>query len=506
VYKTEINFRYILIGAIAVKLTLAFLLPITSDEAYYHLWGLYPDINYYDHPPVIGWLLALFGLLGNHIFISRLISILSGLLVALGIYCIVRYVLQAPQKAKLICLAFIAAPLHMLSILITTDAPLFLFTALSGFTFICAVQRQSDLLVLLSGAFLGLAILSKYFAGLLLIAVCAYLIIERPRHWFKYGLIWIAGAVPFVALHIYGNYQSCWTNVLFNVVNRNKSVSWQISGLLTFILFQIYLATPWVAFYLLKSSKAIWVSIQKNSRFFVYLFGIPLVVLGFVAGHHSGLHWALAFFPFMFGLFVQLPRAQINRIVIISMIFSGLHIVPAMTVLALPGETFKSHHYYRDLVICKYGDELFDQIKTRFGSEYIWGTNGYYTSGVMTYHSGEHFIVFLDDSKYGRLDDKLTDFREFEGKDILIVSTLPFKIDYGRFFNELVSETHILRHNKFFVNIGKGFDYITYRDIVLRKAYKDWYTRPGFLPKGKCYFEEKYFQTLDNNQSPSSGQ
>jgi len=31
--------------------------PFTGDEAYFTYWGVYADLGYYDHPPMIGWLL-----------------------------------------------------------------------------------------------------------------------------------------------------------------------------------------------------------------------------------------------------------------------------------------------------------------------------------------------------------------------------------------------------------------------------------------------------------------
>ena len=234
-FRTETHFKYIVAAIVIVKLIIAYMLPITSDEAYFFLWGQFPDINYYDHPPMTGWVMAVFSLLGRSIFFSRLFAVISGLVIAWGIHRLAKNGLGAPDKAPLISLAFLAAPLHVLSVLITTDTPLILFVALSGFAFYYALQRHSSPLMILSGAFWGLAILSKYFAGLML---------QRNRHWLRHIVVWVTGAIPFVAFHLYGNYLNCWTNVLFNVVNRNKTVSWEIGGLLMFVLFQIYLATP----------------------------------------------------------------------------------------------------------------------------------------------------------------------------------------------------------------------------------------------------------------------
>ena len=492
-FKSERYFYHILALLMVIKLVIAWWFPLTSDEAYFFLWGQYPDINYYDHPPMTGWVMSLFGLLGRHIFFSRLFAVITGLAIALGLYRLVRDGFGAPDKAKLITLCFLAAPLHMLSVLITTDTPLMLFTALSGFVLYFALGRQNDWWVLVSGVFWGLAILSKYFAGLLLVAVFCCLILQRERKWFRYLVLWVAGALPFVIFHLWANYQNCWTNILFNVVNRNKGVSWEISGLLTFALFQVYLSTPWLLYYLMKNVKAVRSGIQKGTNPFFYLYCIPILLLGIVALHHTGLHWALAFYPFLFGLLVHLPKVQINRIALFSLIFSIVHILPIVTVLALPVETFKEHAYYHDLVLCKYGDELYDKVKATYGADHVLATNGYYTSGAMTYHSHRHFAVFLDHSKHGRHDDKLTNYKELDGRDFLILWTLPIDEDYSPFFETVTKSEITLRQETFYVAIGKGFRYPAYRDLFLKKIDATWYTCPDFLPPGNCFFKDMYF-------------
>ena len=36
-----------------------YLLPITADEAYYFSWGKQISLGYFDHPPLIGWIMSL---------------------------------------------------------------------------------------------------------------------------------------------------------------------------------------------------------------------------------------------------------------------------------------------------------------------------------------------------------------------------------------------------------------------------------------------------------------
>ena len=36
---------------------IAAVLPLSADEAYYWLWSLHPAFGYFDHPPMIAWLI-----------------------------------------------------------------------------------------------------------------------------------------------------------------------------------------------------------------------------------------------------------------------------------------------------------------------------------------------------------------------------------------------------------------------------------------------------------------
>ena len=48
----------VLAATLVFRLWLSAALPMTVDEAYFILWGRDPALGYYDHPPMIGWLLA----------------------------------------------------------------------------------------------------------------------------------------------------------------------------------------------------------------------------------------------------------------------------------------------------------------------------------------------------------------------------------------------------------------------------------------------------------------
>lgn len=49
----------LLLWGLALRLTIATILPPGFDEAYYYVYTLHPDWSYFDHPPLVGVLTAL---------------------------------------------------------------------------------------------------------------------------------------------------------------------------------------------------------------------------------------------------------------------------------------------------------------------------------------------------------------------------------------------------------------------------------------------------------------
>jgi len=496
-YKTVIvmeqHYKKIFLAAIGIKLLLACLFPITSDEAYFYTWTGHLDVNYYDHPPMTGWVVWLFSFPGDHIFFLRLFTVVCGALVASGIFFITKDMSKDGDKAILVSLAFLFAPLHMLFFPISTDSPLFLFAFLSGAFFHYGVNRKRPGLVVLSGVFLGLAVLSKYFAGLLLIAFFVGMFSDRNRQPVKNGLLLLAGTLPFVLLHLYWNYMNCWTNIMFNVIGRNKTITADVSGAIGFLLSQVYLATPWILFFLFKQARQVRAGIKKDGNLFAYFYLVPVIILFVVSFHNSGLHWVLSFYPFLFPLLVYLDNGQLKKIVRYSLVFSTVHLVLIFSILSLPVELFKNFRYYHDVVLCAHGDEVYERLKETFGTDYVLATNGYYTSGALSYFSKKPCIVFHDTSKYGRHDDKLTDFKLLDGKDILVFATLKLKTDYSPYFKTIRKDTLRVRENDFNILIGEGFNFDSYKNRFLVDILNERYNIPDFLPVGDCFFYDLYF-------------
>src|SRR5450759_5762825 len=97
-------FYVALVLTLAFKFWLAQALPMTGDEAYFIYWGVYPDYGFYDHPPMVGWILALLLQLSRAEWVLRLPVIVVPALVA---FAMLQYMRPTDEsKAYAAALAF----------------------------------------------------------------------------------------------------------------------------------------------------------------------------------------------------------------------------------------------------------------------------------------------------------------------------------------------------------------------------------------------------------------
>jgi 4-amino-4-deoxy-L-arabinose transferase-like glycosyltransferase len=477
---------------LAVKLVLAATLPVTSDEAYFFLWGLSPDLGFYDHPPMVGWWLAALLQLGNALWWLRLPAILLSPLIALGIVYLLRE--RDEALAWMSGALYLVAPLSVLNTLITTDTPLILFSFLTVAAFYLAIRRDRFGWFILAGLFLGLALLSKYFAGLLAIALAAYLLVAENKPRVFTGLLvmaLISGAL--FAVNIYWNYTHCWDNFLFNFVNRNHDpVPWYTP--LIYLITLIYVVTPPVFWYLLRRSgrKLAW---QPDTRLFLVLNLVPFGLLGLLSfGKIIGLHWLLGFYAFSFILLALTSgTAAVRSAWHFNVWFSLAHLLVVFAIVLTPWQLLPlGSEKERAIIDAMHGDWVWAELRPLAKNRAVF-THSYAGAAEMSYHAGRHVGVFGEGSYHARQDDKLTDFAALDGKDFLIFLNRHHDPDtYAPYFKKIEYRKVYVRGAEFEVVIGTGFRYAAYRDKVLKKINERFYTIPDTWPVGGCYFKERY--------------
>lgn len=503
---------------LAFKLWLSAVFPFTGDEAYFTYWGAIPDYGFYDHPPMVGWLLYGLLKLSSAEWVLRLPATVLPFAIAAGIYFILR---RADEiKAALAALAFVLLPVNVMNVFITTDTPLVLFSFASALAYWLGTTRRALLWHAAAGIFLGLAFLSKYFAVLLGLAYVAHVALSPrgERDWRSLVVVLLC-SLPFAAVNAAWNYEHCWANLMFNLYNRHESAGWSMKTPLVYAVCVLYVLSPVALWQLARQRSAVAAALaEPATRFFFVAFAFPIAFFAALSAVKLiGLHWLFSFVPFFFvAAGTLLSREQLRRSVLYLGIFSGFHVAAILVASMLPLETWKASRFYDGIVFHVRIHDVLQALKP-YEKEFELAADGYSPAVAASYYArredyasvsllslgeaGEaaalrkhYFFVFGPASSHARHDDILTDFRRLDGKNILVLRKNPPEDPaYRPYFRSVEYREFTLSGSPFYLVLGRGFDFAAYREGVLKPVRERYYAVPWYLPQGRCYFCERYF-------------
>lgn len=493
----NLHFKWILIGITLLRILMAAYFPITADEAYFWQWGRYPDVAYYDHPFMTGLWVHVAQWFGDSIFFPRALGILSQLLLVYFMYKHLQFWTSKTQ-AQLVLLAFLLSPVHYLFFLFSTDTPLFFFSTLAILCFGLGFKKERVHYFILAGAFLGLALSSKFLVFFIASALTITLLFNKTKkNIILYGISLLAGIIPFLFLNFYLSKDLCWWPLQFNIFNRSKEKSFDIQNFVAFASQQLFLLTPWVLWFIFKYRKKLTGLLKVNNLYFASYI-LALIIMGSLSFYATGLHWGLSVYPLVY-LFIWVFEADsLRKIVLLSGVLSSvLTLILVGLVIAIP-YFYKDGRYYADYVMGVHGAQLHKKlIQEHASSNIILGTMGYTTGALMEYHSKQHYIVFKDIDTNGRNDDLWTDYSQLDKKDFVLVSTYnyrPFEVsEFSKYFEQVEYSQVELHKARFYVAKGLGFKFSEYRDHYLMKTKNQFYQFKNYLPAGQCFFNSRYF-------------
>ena len=483
-------FFLVLAVSTVLKLWLAIAIPFTGDEAYFYQWGAHPDWGgFYDHPPMAGWWLWGLQQISSATLVLRLPAILLWIVIVFGMMDLMRRLQpQNSGKAWMLGSLFLALPFTWSLNLITTDTPLIFFLFFSGYAFLRGEQSDDLRWHAASGVLLGLALLSKYFAGLLAIAYAVYFLPRGPRGWGRLLVIALC-ALPFMLLNLAWNSTHCWNNILFNLFNRNAGSHFSINHLGVYLLMMVYLVTPWSGWRLLRSGAV------RGQWPLVSLFAVPFAIFLLLSFYKTiGLHWVLAFLPFVFlwaGLALDVDALTSGRR---WNLWLGLpHLIILALIAHLPSSSFEGMKLHTDIVMHRDAKALVSELKKDLPVDGTIMTMSYSSASLLAFHAHEYIPVFGDGSFHARFDDNITNFHDFSGKTLRIVSTRSIDpASLSPYFDSVKVSELELDHAKFWVADGQGFRFDPYYEQVLKKVAATYYRMPSFLPLYGCRFMEQY--------------
>ncbi|NOQ31414.1 MAG: phospholipid carrier-dependent glycosyltransferase [Helicobacteraceae bacterium] len=193
-------------------------IPLHGDEAYYWVWSNNLQGGYYDHAPLVAYFINFFTFFSESEFFIRLTNVFCMSISAFYIYKIA-YEFFDKQVATYALLIFFSVPLVHAGMIITTpDSPLILFWTLSLYFTLKAINDKKTIYYVLTGIALGLAMLSKYTAILLVFSILLYFILAHKDQFKNRNFyLTIVIAVIVVSPMIYWNYQNDWISFLFQL-------------------------------------------------------------------------------------------------------------------------------------------------------------------------------------------------------------------------------------------------------------------------------------------------
>ncbi len=476
---------------LAFRFWLAWAMPITGDEAYFVDWGRHPDWGFYDHPPMVGWWLAAQLLLGDALVWLRLSAILQpALFAALLAWKLPRPVAGCSQeRAWWAALLVLLAPVNVWNVFITTDTPLIYFSVLAALAWLRATtddSPQSRRWYYAAGLMLAGAVLSKYFAALLGFAFLVHALVLRRRQVFVGLVIAYACTVPALALMAWWNAGHCWPNVMFNFINRHGDAGLNATTPLLYAATLLYVLTP--------PALWLWWKTRRPEGAWI-LAAVPFALFALMAlAKTIGLHWLLGFVPLvLLWLAWQLPEATLARLGRFFIGFALLHVVAILVVAALPMETWKKSHLYDGIVLTFETDELLRRLEP-WRADYAFASDGYSNAATLSYRSDKRFMVFGAGGYHARQDDFVTDWREHDGRNVLILTKRRVtSAEFSPYFREVAIRDFELRGVTFHIVLGRGFNFAAYRGGVLEPIRNRYYALPAWLPRTGCSFCDRYF-------------
>jgi hypothetical protein len=471
-----------------LKLAIIFLLPLTGDEAYFIKWANNLDIGYYDHPPMVGWLIYLMQYINDSFVAFRLFSFASVFIISFLIYKILIELDIQKEKAIFSAIMFIIFPVDILVLLFTNDIPLVLFGTIGSYFLLLSFRKNYVLNSFVAGIFLGLSFLSKYFAVFLFLGLVIYIIIRYRTKAIKHILIVAITVLPFIAENLYFNYNSCQNNIMFNFFARTGDLHYNISTTIGYFKTLFYLLTPWGIYYIYKSRANI---DKKVFLFILSVAGVGLAIFLLVSFKKKiGLHWLLLLLPYIFMLFAFVEDKYKNNLAKYSLIFTYFHIVILLGILMIPDSMMQKHKRYKDIMLFTKTKSICNNI-SKYDDLY---TTDYTSASVLSYHCKQDIKMIMNNSKYGRFDDKLVDIRDLQTRHInIFYEKKPDKNSLESLFDEVSISSFEIDQYSFYVAHLSNLNYKEYKKQYLDIQKEKFYNIPKWLPTGKCYFYDRYY-------------
>ena len=197
-------------------------LGLTVDEAHYWVYSKFLDLSYYDHPPVIGYIIKVFtDVFGINEFAVRLPSVIIFVITSWLFFLCVKKIFNERIAFIGIILINVLPVFSFLGAVVTIpDSPLSLFWLLSFYFFINIIETKEKKYWYMLGIAAGFAFLSKYTAVMIYPSIILFLLCSKEnRFWFAKKELYLSMIISFIIFLpvVIWNIQNNWASFGFQL-------------------------------------------------------------------------------------------------------------------------------------------------------------------------------------------------------------------------------------------------------------------------------------------------
>jgi 4-amino-4-deoxy-L-arabinose transferase-like glycosyltransferase len=486
-YRTEPGWKLLVILCLLIiwiRFIFTDIMGIMPQDAYYDFYAQHLDLSYYDHPPMIAYLLRFFtSIFGKNVFAIKLADTTITGLAVFAFYRLAKKFLSENKALIATVLLISTLMISILSLVSTPDVPLMLCWTLSLNFLYEAIWNKKNINWIWAGIMTGLSFDSKYTALFIIIGLFGFLLIAKPyrkllfsRWIFLYLLCFAITILPVVIWNVRNKFAS----FKFQSEGRVKEgIEFDPNGFLGVIGHQSAILLPFLFFslvyfiYRICRKYGIRFARIRVDQLFLLCFFIPLF-LGFFSisfiywvkinwimpAYITGIIWVSRFWNKKWLRYQLIFSVIIHLAIAIEIIF---YVVPVRS-----DDTWFGWSAFSSQV---------ETLRKQYPNAFIFSSDDYKTSAILNFYLKETvYSKNVVGQRALQFDFVGTDLKSLNGRDAIFIDSNPRFDDlenenenippfYYSYFNRIIPlEPILIEKNgkverKFSVFLCKGYHF-----------------------------------------------
>ncbi|MCK5534551.1 glycosyltransferase family 39 protein [bacterium] len=211
--------------SVFVRLLVIAIVGLGDDEVYHWVWAQHLDLSFYDHPPMVTYIIwFLTKLLGDSAFVVHLEALIAVSLFTWILYLWAKEIYPEKEAISGMILIVLVPIFFVGGVIVAPDSPLSVFWVLTLYLIYLALKENRNSYWYIAGISAGFACLSKYNGFLLPFLVVLYLIFSpQHRFWLRKKEPYLAFFLMFIIFSpvIIWNAQNDWASFYFQFMGRH---------------------------------------------------------------------------------------------------------------------------------------------------------------------------------------------------------------------------------------------------------------------------------------------